>query len=117
MTKEISMALTVDYRETIANRIRTDAGFARALLDEAATLFLNGEAEAARLLMRDLTHGLLGFEDLARATGTPSKSLHRMLSSDGNPTMNALSGIFAQLVKAAIHARAVVHVTAEAEPA
>jgi len=107
------MVLTVDYRETIANRIKTDTVFARALLDEAASLLLNGEAEAARLLMRDLTHGLIGFEDLSKATGMPSKSLHRMLSRDGNPTMNALSGILAQLVKAVIHARASVHVVAE----
>jgi DNA-binding phage protein len=105
------MALTVDYRETIASRISSDAEFARALLDEAASLMLNGEAEAARLLMRDLTHGLIGFESLAQMTGTPSKSLHRMLSRHGNPGMNALSGIFQVLVKAALHAPAAVHVT------
>ena len=29
-------------------------GFARSLLDEAATLFHNGEPEAARILLRDL---------------------------------------------------------------
>lgn len=67
------MALTVDYRETIAARIKEDPAFARALLDEATTLLLNGEAESARLLLRDLTHGLVGFEGLVRATGTPSK--------------------------------------------
>ncbi|WP_266171997.1 DNA-binding protein [Dyella subtropica] len=104
------MALTVDYRETIANRIKSDPEFARALLDEAASMMFNGEAEAARLLMRDLTHGLVGFEGLAKATGTPSKSLHRMLSKDGNPGMNALSEIFQQLTQATLHAPAVVHV-------
>lgn len=107
------MALTVDYRETIANRIKEDPEFASALLDEAMALMVNGEAEAARLLMRDLTHGLVGFETLAQATGTPSKSLHRMLSPRGNPSMNVLSGIFAELVKATIHAPALVHVSAE----
>jgi DNA-binding phage protein len=109
------MALTVDYRETIANRIKTDPAFARGLLDEAAALLLNGEAEAARLLMRDLTHGSLGFEELAKVTGTPAKSLHRMLSRDGNPGMNALSAVFAALVNATIKAPAQVHVSAEAE--
>ncbi|MGY3232256.1 DNA-binding phage protein [Luteibacter sp. HA06] len=106
------MPLTVDYRETIANRIKDDPGFARALLDEATSMLLNGEAEAARLLMRDLTHGLVGFEGLAKATGTPPKSLHRMLSRGGNPGMNALCGILAQLVKATFHAPATAHVTA-----
>jgi DNA-binding phage protein len=105
------MVLTVDYRETIARRIGSDPEFARALLDEAASLMLNGEAEAARLLMRDLTHGLIGFEGLAEITGTPSKSLHRMLSKHGNPGMNALSSIFQALVQAALHSPAAVHVT------
>ncbi|QDE40885.1 transcriptional regulator [Luteibacter pinisoli] len=105
------MVLTVDYRETIANRVQTDPSFARALLDEATTMLINGETEAARLLMRDLTHGLMGFEGLARATGTPSKSLHRMLSASGNPGMDALGAIFRQLTRAALHAPAAsVHV-------
>jgi DNA-binding phage protein len=108
------MALTVDYRETIADRIKADPAFANALLDEAMGLMVNGESEAARLLLRDLTHGLVGFEGLAKATGTPSKSLHRMLSKRGNPSMDTLSGIFAELVKATLHAPATVHVRAEA---
>jgi DNA-binding phage protein len=98
------MALTVDYRETIASRIQNDAAFARALLDEATSMLLNGETEAARLLMRDLTHGLIGFEGLAKATGTPSKSLHRMLSAHGNPGMDALGAIFRQLTRAVLDA-------------
>lgn len=109
------MALTADYRETIANRIRNDPAFARALLDEATSMLLNGETEAARLLMRDLTHGLIGFEGLAEATGTPSKSLHRMLSARGNPSMDALGAIFRQLTRAALDAPAVAaHVAAAA---
>lgn len=107
------MALTVDYRETIANRIQSDPAFARALLDEATSMLLNGETEAARLLMRDLTHGLIGFEGLAKAMGRPSKSLHRMLSANGNPGMDALGAIFRQLTQAVLHApTAVAHVAA-----
>jgi hypothetical protein len=44
-----------------------DPSFARALLDEAASLFL---------------------------TGKPVKSLHRMLSAAGNPSMDSLAVIF-----------------------
>ncbi|NII72175.1 DNA-binding phage protein [Dyella sp. SG562] len=102
------MALTVDYRETIANRIQNDPAFARALLDEATSMLLNGKTEAARLLMRDLTHGLMGFEGLSKATGTPSKSLHRMLSKAGNPGMDALGAIFRQLTRAVLDAPAAV---------
>jgi DNA-binding phage protein len=68
--------------------------FAQALLDEAATLFLNGEPETARLILRDLVHATIGFEQLATITHKPSKSLHRMLSPTGNPSMDNLAAIF-----------------------
>jgi DNA-binding phage protein len=36
----------------------------------------------------------VGFEKLAKLTDTPSKSLHRMLSPRGNPSMDNLAAIF-----------------------
>ena len=88
------MGLTRDFTETVVNRVRRDPTFARAMLDEAATLFLNGEPEAARLALRDLVNATVGFEHLAAMTDTPSKSLHRMLSRHGNPSMDNLAAIF-----------------------
>ncbi len=88
------MALTRDFKKTIVERVQRDPAFAKALLDEAASLFLNGEPETARLILRDLVNATVGFEDLAIETKTPSKSLHRMLSKDGNPSMDNLSAIF-----------------------
>jgi DNA-binding phage protein len=41
----------------------------------------------------------LGFEQLAQLTSMPSKSLHRMLSSRGNPSMDNLAAIFGALRK------------------
>jgi len=35
-----------------------------------------------------------GFERLAKVTAMPSKSLHRMLSPKGNPSMDNLAAIF-----------------------
>jgi DNA-binding phage protein len=61
---------------------------------EAATLFLSGEPETARLILRDLVNATLGFERLAKVTAMPSKSLHRMLSPKGNPSMDNLAAIF-----------------------
>ena len=88
------MALTRDFKETVAKRAARDPAFAKALLDEAATLFLNGEPHTARLVLRDLVNASVGFEALAAATKTPSKSLHRMLSDRGNPSMDNLAAIF-----------------------
>ncbi len=88
------MALTRNFKHTVIERVERDPAFAKALLDEAATLFLNGEAETARLVLRDLVNATLGFEQLAQATDKPSKSLHRMLSPKGNPSMDNLAAIF-----------------------
>ena len=73
--------------------MRREPEFAAALLDEAVTLFLNGEPDTARLILRDLVNATIGFEELADETTKPSKSLHRMLSAKGNPTMDNLTAI------------------------
>ena len=91
--------LTVNSAATVQARIRTDPAFAEALLREAADMFLNGEAEAARLLLRDVVNATVGFEKIATATRRPSKSVHRMLSARGNPTMESLSAVFAAIRK------------------
>ena len=56
------MALTRDSRQSIAERVQRDPAFAKALLHEAATLFLNGEPDTARLILRDLVNATVGFE-------------------------------------------------------
>jgi DNA-binding phage protein len=88
------MALTRDLAETVVERGLHDPTFAKALLDEAATLFLNGEPDMVRLILRDVVSATVGFETLAAETGKPSKSLHRMLSRKGNPSMDNLAAIF-----------------------
>ncbi len=93
------MALTRDFKDTVKECLLRDPAFARAMLDEAATLFLNGEPDTARLILRDLVNASIGFETLAAQTGTPSKSLHRMLSENGNPGMDNLAAIFGAIRK------------------
>lgn len=102
------MALTRDYKQTVVKRVQNDPAFAKALLDEAATLMLNGEPETARLVLRDLVNATIGFEKLAAKTRKPAKSLHRMLSARGNPNMDSLSAIFSA-VQNKIGAKPIVH--------
>jgi len=90
----MTMALTRNFKKTVVARIERDPEFGKALLDEAATLFLNDEPETARVILRDLVNATVGFERLAKLTDTPSKSLHRMLSPRGNPSMDNLEAIF-----------------------
>jgi DNA-binding phage protein len=85
-----------DFSKVVADRIQREPKFARVLLGEAIAVFLNGEPDLAQLVLRDLVNGMIGVEGLAAATGRPSKSLHRMLSAKGNPTMNNLRLIFGE---------------------
>jgi putative addiction module killer protein len=92
--QEVSaMGLTRDFKETVIARVERDPTLAKALLDEATTLLISGEAETARVILRDLVNATLGFEQLAKLTDVPSKSLHRMLSPKGNPSMDNLAAI------------------------
>jgi len=91
------MVLTRDFKETVLARVENDPAFAQALLDEAITLFINGEPDSAKLILRDLVNATVGFEALAEEIHKPSKSLHRMLSSAGNPTMSNISAVFAAI--------------------
>ena len=91
------MALSRDFKQTIIERVQRDPAFAKAMLDEAATLFLNGEPDTARVILRDLVNATVGFEQLAITTEKNSKSLHRMLSPSGNPSMDNLAAIFAAI--------------------
>jgi DNA-binding phage protein len=93
------MALTRNFKQTVIDRVERDPEFAKALLDEAATLFLSDEPETARLILRDLVNATVGFEQLAVLTDKPSKSLHRMLSPKGNPSMDNLAAIFGAIRK------------------
>jgi DNA-binding phage protein len=89
----MEMALTRDFKEAVLARVERDPAFAKELLDEATTLLISGEAETARVILRDLVNATLGFERLAKMTEVPSKSLHRMLSPKGNPSMDNLAAI------------------------
>jgi len=94
------MALTRDFKKTVIARVKTDPAFAQALLDEALTLFFNGEPDTAKLIFRDLVNATIGIEKLAHDIQKPSKSLHRMLSKSGNPTMDNFSAILMEIKKA-----------------
>lgn len=104
------MALTRDFKKTVAARVQSDPAFAQALLDEATTLFINGEPVSAKLILRDLVNATVGFEELAEEIQKPAKRLHRMLSRSGNPTMSNISAVFAAIkraLKVEVHIRIV----------
>jgi DNA-binding phage protein len=99
MKQVFVMALTRRFKETMVARAERDSAFVRAMLDEALTLFLNGDSDTAKAVLRDVINATIGFETLAVKVKKPSKSLHRMLSKSGNPTMDNLSAILGAMKK------------------
>jgi hypothetical protein len=57
----VIMELTKDFKETVNARIQRDPEFVIALLDEAISLFLNGQPETARLILRDIVNVLANY--------------------------------------------------------
>lgn len=102
------MTLTRDFPETVNARVQRESAFAAELFDEAVSLFLNGEPATARLLLRELVNATVGFEELAVKTSKPSKSLQRMLSAKGNPTMDNLTTIL-NVLRQVLHVDIKVH--------
>jgi DNA-binding phage protein len=91
------MALTKDFKATVKARAERDAAFREALLTEAIELLLSGELETGKAVLRDYINATVGFEKLARETGTPTKSLMRMLGPKGNPRASNLLGVISEL--------------------
>jgi hypothetical protein len=97
----VMVSLTRDFRQTIVERVRRDPEFAKAPLDEAARLFLNGEGDAARLVLRDLVKAAVGFKALAAKTGKPAKRVFtgcsRKTATRPWTILPPLSALFARL--------------------
>jgi DNA-binding phage protein len=91
------MALTREFKDTVKARAERDPEFRQALLTEAAELLLAGDLDTGKAVLRDYINATVGFEKLARATGTPPKSLMRMLGPNGNPRASNLLNVLAKL--------------------
>ncbi len=91
------MPLTRQFKETVVERIQREPDFAKRLITEAGALLFSGESATARLMLRDLVNATMGFEKLGADLDVSPKSLHRMLSANGNPGMNSLSLILSAL--------------------
>ena len=93
------MALTRDFKETVAARIQREPKFREALFTEAINAYLAGDTATGKAILRDLVNATIGFEGLAAEIRKPSKSLHRMLAPRGNPNTENFFDIVSTLQK------------------
>ena len=95
------MPLTRSFKETVKARAQWDPAFRDALLTEGIDALLAGDVDTGKAILRDYVNATIGFERLANETGTPAKSLMRMLGPSGNPNARKLFAILERLQKAA----------------
>ena len=91
------MPITRKFRETVWACAQDDTRFREAMLTEAINELLAGDLDAGKAMLRDYVNATITFDGLAKNTGTPSKSLQRMLGPSGNPTAESLFGIIKAL--------------------
>jgi DNA-binding phage protein len=95
------MPLTREFRELLQERIARDPAFADALLREGIDTMLAGDVDTGKAILDDYIKATVGFEKLGEETGTPAKSLIRMLGPRGNPQARNLFGIIGYLQRQA----------------
>jgi len=95
------MALTRDFKELVQKLVAREPAFGSALLREGIDTMLAGDVDTGKAILRDYIKATVGFEKLAAATGTPPKSLIRMLGPRGNQQARNLFGIIGYLQKQA----------------
>src|SRR5437660_3419510 len=87
----------VDHHERQIKELREDPDLARGLLEDAIRELLEGDEQAALILLRDIIAAVGGFPALAQEIDVHPKALHRMLSDRGNPTTTNLMAILRAL--------------------
>lgn len=91
------MPLTREFKSTVQARVKRDAKFRKALLQEAIECFLSGDIDAGKVVLRDFINATSGFQRVGRAVRRSPKSLMRMFGPKGNPTAKNLFEILAFL--------------------
>lgn len=95
------MTVTKSFKELVQRRIAKEPAFADELLREGIETMLSGDVDAGKSILRDYIKATVGFERLAEATDTPSKSLIRMFGPRGNPQARNLFSVIGYLQKQA----------------
>ena len=93
------MALTIDFKDTIKNRIARDPAFREELLKEGIECLLIGDVDTGKAILRDYINATIGFDALGAVTAKSSKSLMRMFGPKGNPQARNIFEIIAHLQK------------------
>ncbi len=91
--------MLVDFSERMIEDLRKSPKLRVACLREAMECLANGEPEIAKGILRDCIIASVGFEKLAKMVDKKPRSVMRMVSSEGNPSLSNISKLMASLHK------------------
>ena len=69
------MALTLNFKETVKDRVEHDPAFREGLLKEGIDCLLTGDVDAGKAILRDYINATIGFDALGSLTDKSPKSL------------------------------------------
>lgn len=93
------MGQTRAVKETVLQRAKKNPEFRAALIGEALELIAENDVQTAKTLIRDYVLASIGFEALAKEVGKKPESIKRMLSAQGNPTINNMAALLSSLTQ------------------
>ncbi len=93
------MGQTRAVKETVLQRAKANPEFRAALIGEALELIAENDVQTAKTLIRDYVLASIGFEALAKEVGKKPESIKRMLSAQGNPTINNMAALLSSLTQ------------------
>ena len=88
-----------NFKDTVQDRLVHDAEFRESLLKESVECILTGDVETGKSILRNYIHATIGFEELGRYLEKSPKSLMRILTPSGNPTVSNLFSVVGILRK------------------
>ena len=77
------MALTLDFKKAVKDRVERDPAFREELLKEGIECLLTGDVDTGKAILRDYINATIGFDALGSLTDKSPKSLMRMLGPKG----------------------------------
>jgi len=92
------MNAAVSYETHLIQRLKEDADFAQAYLNEAILEANSADGKAVLLVvLRQLAEAQGGMTQLAENSGIKREALYRALSPKGNPTLTTLMAVLQAL--------------------
>jgi probable addiction module antidote protein len=80
-----------EYKEILKERLQDDAELAAMYLNEAIK---SGEKSILLIALRDVLEARGNIKAFAKEADLPRQSIYRMLSEDGNPTLEKFIAIY-----------------------